>query len=209
MTAALPSPRSSRSTVPAAAAHRQSRHRCGQPARSRGNGNCGSPFASQKSIRPRSPSPCPSVRERSDDESSAFRRDRGLAARRRRSPGSSAVAAPASAHVTVNPRKAMQGGYAPARVPGAERERHRGTVKLEVHLPENAPVASVSTMPVPGWTVTIEKRKLDQPIEVHGSQITEVVSKITWTANGGRGASSPGSSRSSRCRWARCRRSTG
>ena len=39
-------------------------------------------------------------------------------------------------------------------------------------------------MPVPGWTVAVEKRKLDPPLEVHGSQITEAVSKITWTATG-------------------------
>ena len=44
-------------------------------------------------------------------------------------------AGPASAHVTVNPREAMQGGYAKLafRVPN-ERD-DASTVKVEVHLP--------------------------------------------------------------------------
>src|SRR5690606_29051890 len=91
-------------------------------------------------------------------------------------------AAPASAHVTVNPREDTQGGYCRLSFRVPNESDTASTIKLEVHLPEDAPVGSVSTMPVPGWTVTTEKRKIDQPIEVHGSQITEVVSKITWTA---------------------------
>ncbi|MCX4474072.1 hypothetical protein C5N14_05345 [Micromonospora sp. MW-13] len=94
------------------------------------------------------------------------------------------VAAPASAHVSVNPKEATQGGYGrfAFRVPNESDEA--STTKVEVVLPENAPVGSVSTMPVPGWTVTMEKRKVDPPVQVHGSEVTEAVSKITWTATG-------------------------
>ena len=35
--------------------------------------------------------------------------------------------------------------------------------------------------PKPGWTYTMEKRTLDEPIDNNGEQVTEVVSKITWT----------------------------
>ncbi|MEU4527930.1 YcnI family protein [Micromonospora ureilytica] len=90
----------------------------------------------------------------------------------------------ASAHVTVNPKEATQGGYARVAFRVPNESDTASTTKLEVVLPENAPVGSVSTMPVPGWTVTTEKRKVDPPIEVHGSQLTEAVSKITWTASG-------------------------
>ncbi|MER7591039.1 YcnI family protein [Micromonospora sp. NPDC127501] len=93
-------------------------------------------------------------------------------------------AGPASAHVTVNPKEATQGGYARVAFRVPNESDTASTTKLEVVLPENAPVGSVSTMPVPGWTVTTEKRKVDPPIEVHGSQLTEAVSKITWTASG-------------------------
>ncbi|MEH1027239.1 YcnI family copper-binding membrane protein [Micromonospora profundi] len=93
----------------------------------------------------------------------------------------------ASAHVTVNPKDATQGGYARVAFRVPNESDTASTTKLEVVLPENAPVGSVSTMPVPGWTVATEKRKVDPPIEVHGSQLTEAVSKITWTATGDAG----------------------
>lgn len=95
------------------------------------------------------------------------------------------LAAPASAHVTVNPREATQGGYGRLAFRVPNESDTASTTKVEVVLPENAPVASVSTMPVPGWTVAVEKRTLSTPLEVHGSQVTEAVSKITWTATGG------------------------
>ncbi|TDC80824.1 DUF1775 domain-containing protein [Micromonospora sp. KC606] len=93
-------------------------------------------------------------------------------------------AGPASAHVTVNPREATQGGYGRFAFRVPNESDTASTNKLEVVLPENAPVGSVSTMPVPGWTVAVEKRRVDPPIEVHGSQITEAVAKLTWTATG-------------------------
>ncbi|MGK5520974.1 YcnI family copper-binding membrane protein [Micromonospora sp. URMC 107] len=93
-------------------------------------------------------------------------------------------AAPASAHVTVNPQEATQGGYGRFAFRVPNESDTASTTKLEVVLPENAPVGSVSTMPVPGWTVAVEKRKVDPPVEVHGSQLSEVVSKLTWTATG-------------------------
>ncbi|MFC6017832.1 YcnI family protein [Plantactinospora solaniradicis] len=97
------------------------------------------------------------------------------------------LATAASAHVTVNPREATQGGYGRLAFRVPTESDTASTVKLEVTLPDDAPVASVSTMPVPGWTVAIEKRKVDPPVEVHGSQVSEVVSKITWTASANAG----------------------
>ncbi|HEX5543434.1 MAG TPA: DUF1775 domain-containing protein [Micromonospora sp.] len=93
-------------------------------------------------------------------------------------------AAPASAHVTVNPREAAPGSYTRVAFRVPTESDTASTTKVEVVLPEDAPVASVSTMPVPGWTVTVERRKVDPPLDVHGSPVTEVVSKITWTAIG-------------------------
>lgn len=97
------------------------------------------------------------------------------------------LAGPASAHVSVNPKEATQGGFARLAFRVPTESDTAATTKVEVVLPENAPVASVSTMPVAGWTVAVEKRKIDPPLEVHGSQITEAVSKITWTATGDAG----------------------
>jgi len=102
------------------------------------------------------------------------------------------VGTPAFAHVTVNPKEVTAGGFARVafRVPNESDDA--STTKLEVHLPENAPIASVSTMPVAGWTVATTKRKLDKPIDMHGSQVSEVVSVITWTASSADAAVKPG-----------------
>jgi uncharacterized protein YcnI len=87
----------------------------------------------------------------------------------------------ALAHVTVNPREATGGSYAKLafRVPN-ERD-DAGTTKLEVNLPADHPFASVSVRPQAGWTYTVERTKLDPPIKSHDNEISEVVSKITWT----------------------------
>jgi uncharacterized protein YcnI len=89
----------------------------------------------------------------------------------------------ASAHVTVNPKEATQGGYAKLAFRVPNEKDNASTTKLEVVIPtDKAPLASVSTRPVPGWTVAVERTKLATPLKVHDSEVTEVVSKITWTA---------------------------
>ncbi|GGM44184.1 YcnI family protein [Dactylosporangium sucinum] len=94
-----------------------------------------------------------------------------------------AFPAVASAHVTVNPNTAVQGGYAKVtfRVPN-ERD-DASTVKLEIAIPTDKAIASVSLKPVQGWTAVAEKSKLATPIKSHDGEITEAVSKITWTAD--------------------------
>jgi periplasmic copper chaperone A len=94
-------------------------------------------------------------------------------------------AGPASAHVTVNPREATQGGYAKLafRVPN-ERD-NAATVKVEVNIPPQTAIASVSVRPTPGWAAVVERSRLSTPLKVHGEDVTEAVSKITWTAAAG------------------------
>jgi len=87
----------------------------------------------------------------------------------------------ASAHVTVNPDEAEQGGFTKVsfRVPN-ERD-DASTTKVQVDLPADHPLAFVSVRPVPGWSVKVEKSKLKTPLKAEGSTITEAVSRITWT----------------------------
>ncbi|MFI2608100.1 YcnI family protein [Kitasatospora sp. NPDC018619] len=96
-----------------------------------------------------------------------------------------ALAGPAAAHVTVNPGAAAQGGYTAVDFRVPNESDTASTVKLEVNLPLDHPLASVRTLPLPGWTATVEKAKLDKPVKVHGNDVTEAVSKITWTADAG------------------------
>ena len=96
-----------------------------------------------------------------------------------------AIASPASAHVTVTAAGATQGGYSKVTFRVPNESDTESTTKLEVNLPiKEAPVASVSVKPVPGWTAVVTKGPLDKPLEAHGTQIKEAISKITWTATG-------------------------
>ncbi|MEU4158962.1 YcnI family protein [Actinoplanes sp. NPDC026670] len=95
------------------------------------------------------------------------------------------VAGPAAAHVTVNPGTATQGGYTKVSFRVPNESDSESTTKLEVNLPVESPIGSVSVKPVPGWTAVAEKSKLATPVKVHESEITEAVTKITWTAAAG------------------------
>jgi uncharacterized protein YcnI len=96
-----------------------------------------------------------------------------------------ALAAPASAHVTVNPNTGSQGGYAKVTFRVPNETDNADTTTLEVNLPMDTLVASVSLKPVNGWTAVAVKSKLATPIKAHDTEITEAVSKITWTAQAG------------------------
>jgi uncharacterized protein YcnI len=102
-----------------------------------------------------------------------------------------ASASTASAHVTVNPNNATQGGFAKLtfRVPT---ERDVATTKLEVAFPADQPLAFFNVKPHAGWSYKVTKAKLATPITVFGEKLTEAVSRVTWTAEGAANAIKPG-----------------
>jgi uncharacterized protein YcnI len=79
----------------------------------------------------------------------------------------SAVAGPASAHVTVNPDAATKGGFTKVAFRVPNESDTAGTTVVEVNLPTDTPIASVSLKPLGGWTAVATK------------------TKITWTAAAG------------------------
>ena len=91
----------------------------------------------------------------------------------------------AQAHVTVQPGTAEGGGFSVVafRVPN-ERD-DASTTQVRVTLPNDKPIGSVQTTPVPGWKITTATRQLDKPIEMFGEQLDTVVSEVTWTATSG------------------------
>ena len=95
------------------------------------------------------------------------------------------LAGPASAHVTVNPDTAAQGAYTKVSFRVPTESDTASTTKVQVNLPTDTPIASVSTKPVPGWTVATVKTKLQTPIKSDDGDITEAVTQITWTAGSG------------------------
>jgi uncharacterized protein YcnI len=98
--------------------------------------------------------------------------------------GALGFAGAASAHVSVDPESATQGGFTRVAFRVPTEGDTASTTKLEVHLPDDQPIPSVSVLPVPGWTATVDKRKLDKPLKTDDGEVTEAVSVITWTATG-------------------------
>ncbi|MEU8757748.1 YcnI family protein [Streptomyces sp. NPDC048659] len=95
------------------------------------------------------------------------------------------LAPAASAHVGVQPLgEAAKGGYATVNVKVPNERDNASTVKVELNFPTDHPLASVMPQPIPGWKVEVTKSKLAKPLELHGKQINEAVSKVTWTADG-------------------------
>ena len=93
-----------------------------------------------------------------------------------------AWAGPAWGHVTVQPQEATTGSFSRfvVRVPN-ERD-DAATVKVEVQFPET--LTHTSFQPKDGWTRTVTMKTLDEPVEVFGEPVTEVVGTVTW--EGGR-----------------------
>ncbi|MGW4521413.1 YcnI family copper-binding membrane protein [Amycolatopsis sp. NPDC004378] len=94
----------------------------------------------------------------------------------------------ASAHVTANVYGAQptKGGYAAIvfRVPSEE--PNTTTKKVAVDFKPDYGIGSVRTKPVPGWTAEVTTSKLPAPItKDNGTQITEAVTAVTWTAQPG------------------------
>ena len=103
-----------------------------------------------------------------------------------------AIAGPASAHVTVNPSAATQGGYTAFTFRVPNEQDKVSTTKVEIALPTDTPLASVSVKPVTGWSVTTTEGKLAKPVTTDDGQVTEAVTRITWTATSAATAIAPG-----------------
>jgi uncharacterized protein YcnI len=94
-----------------------------------------------------------------------------------------AIAAAASAHVSVSSPDASPGGFGKLvfRVP-TESET-ASTVKVTVTLPTDTPFAEVSARSLPGWSVATTEKPLAKPITSdEGFTLTKAVATVTWTA---------------------------
>lgn len=96
-----------------------------------------------------------------------------------------ALAAPAGAHVTLQPGSAPAGGFTrlDLRVPN-ERD-DKGTIRVEVKMPPG--FAFVSYEPVPGWKTMVKRQRLAKPLNIDGLEIDEQVSTVAWIGDPPRG----------------------
>jgi periplasmic copper chaperone A len=92
-----------------------------------------------------------------------------------------ALALPAAAHVTVNPNTAEPGGYRAFSVQVPNEEADADTTKVQLYLPTDHPIASVSVQSTPGWSIVVAKGRLAKPIKTDDSEMTEAVTQVTWS----------------------------
>src|SRR5690348_9868972 len=97
------------------------------------------------------------------------------------------VSGPAWAHVVISPDTATQGDDAVVSLRVPNEKDSANTVKVEVNLPTDKPIASVAIRPLAGWTAETTTTKLAQPVKTDDGEVTEAISKITWTAAAGGG----------------------
>lgn len=89
-----------------------------------------------------------------------------------------ATAAPAIAHVTVQPNEATVGSFSRFVVRVPNERPDASTVKVEVKFP---PLAFVSFEPKDGWERKTKNVKLEEPIDAFGQEITESVGSVIWS----------------------------
>jgi uncharacterized protein YcnI len=96
-----------------------------------------------------------------------------------------ALAAPASAHVTVHADNATRGASDAVLAFRVPNERSNATTtKLEVAFPTATPLLGVLVAPHPGWSFTVKTTTLNPPVKTDDGTISEAVSLVTWTADG-------------------------
>ena len=96
------------------------------------------------------------------------------------------TALPALAHVTVSSPGATQGGFGVLTFRMPNEMDNANSTELKVQLPADQPLASVSVKPQPGWSYTVTRAKLAQPItDDDGNQVTDYPSVVDWKATAG------------------------
>ncbi|MGI5150372.1 YcnI family protein [Plantactinospora sp. CA-294935] len=99
--------------------------------------------------------------------------------------GTTLGAGAATADVTMTPGQAAQGGAVKLTFRVTEDRAPAHTTKIELLMPESAPVAETYPMSDPQWAPRMTMRKVDQTLGgIHHGQVTEVVASIVWTRAG-------------------------
>jgi uncharacterized protein YcnI len=95
-----------------------------------------------------------------------------------------ALAAPAAAHISVDPSSAPQGSTRKLSfvVPNEEPAAKVTEVQIAFPTPPHTPINSVAVEAKPGWTVKVTTQKLAKPIKTDDGTVSEIVSSVAWKA---------------------------
>lgn len=94
-----------------------------------------------------------------------------------------AGATAASAHVTVDPSVTKEGGFTKLTFSVPNESATAKTNRLEVKLPTDTPLTSVSVKPMDGWIAEVITTDLPKPVEVAGVRVTKAPASVVWTAD--------------------------
>jgi len=89
------------------------------------------------------------------------------------------AAAPAAAHITIDPAEAPADGYATLQVQVPHGCDGSATRAVRVQIPETVP--SVTPQVHPGWELTTKDGPKDA-VALHGETVTRGVKEVVWTA---------------------------
>jgi uncharacterized protein YcnI len=99
-----------------------------------------------------------------------------------------ALAAPAFAHVTVDPASAPKGAEITLGFRVPNEEATASTIKIQIFFPSRHPVLGIDPQSAPGWTDHIHTSPLNPPITTDDGPLTDYVSEVDWSG----GAIKPG-----------------
>jgi uncharacterized protein len=91
----------------------------------------------------------------------------------------------ATAHVTVDPPSAPQGGTVKLSFLAPNEEPPATVTRLQIFfpVPPETPIPTVTVEPKPGWTFHLTNLHLAKPIVTDDGSIAEIVSEIDWKAD--------------------------
>jgi periplasmic copper chaperone A len=95
-----------------------------------------------------------------------------------------AAAAPAWAHVKVEPESAPKGSDAVLAFVVPNEKDDATTNKVVVQFPTDHPIAEAQTEAIPGWTAEVATSKVTTPISTDNGEVNVAVKSVTWTATG-------------------------
>ena len=95
-----------------------------------------------------------------------------------------AAAAPAWAHVAVNPASAPKGSDAVLAFVVPNEKDNATTKVVKVQFPRDHPLPDVLVEAIPGWKATVTPFKLTKPIVTGDGSFDSAVDSVTWTATG-------------------------
>jgi len=90
-------------------------------------------------------------------------------------------AIPALAHITVTPGSVVAGSSSELTFHVPNEEAKAGTIRVDVQIPTDHPIAQLLAKPLPGWTVAIKTITLAKPLVTDDGQFNQAVSEVIWS----------------------------